>query len=153
MRAPPPASIECVTGRGWRVVQAVLHGLAAGAMAMWFAQQFGFAHASAASLLSAVAGCAWGWKRSAAAQVRLRWDGVNWALCRPAAPELLSPPPSVALDLGTWMLLRCKPIGAPVQWLSAARHSAGPGWLPFRAAVYSSVSVPTSSSPSELPPF
>ena len=81
------------------------------------------------------------------ARTHLRWDGALWHLAD-AAPEVAPGPGraqpgtmAIALDGGTWMLLRFRAADAAgrprVRWLAPSRGDLGGAWHALRCAVYS----------------
>ena len=72
---------------------------------------------------------------------RLRWDGREWHV-GPASStghESMAGELFVALDLGSWMLLRFQPHGRRPRttWLPVQRSGLEPQWHTLRCAVYS----------------
>src|SRR5688500_7535000 len=94
MRAAPPVQVALTRSGGWRAVQAVLYGLAAGTLAMW-----GLGSAAAFAPAAAAAACT-AWWLLPGARGTLAWDGSGWRFAgRPCEV-------AAAIDLGTWLLLR-----------------------------------------------
>ena len=85
---------------------------------------------------------AWlGWRLSAVAPRHLQWDGQTWRL---AAVDFDEPGDAihvrVVIDLGGWLLLRCRPVDGPWRlrhiYLPLSRASSGASWGSLRATLY-----------------
>lgn len=68
----------------------------------------------------------------------LTWDGQHWSLAESASSDPGSVELRVLFDLGAWLLLRARPVGA---WRSAcylplSRRTQGSLWGPLRATLY-----------------
>jgi hypothetical protein len=60
----------------------------------------------------------------------LIWNGSQWQWQGVAGDT------QVALDLGSWMLLRFDPLTGRRRWIAASRASAEGPWAALRAALY-----------------
>jgi hypothetical protein len=154
MRHPPPVSVRCGGGRGWRWAVAALRAVAAAAAGAWLAgllDRFDLAWAVAVLAAGAVLGLSRPWRLPP--PVVLVWDGGTWR-ADGLAGEL-----QVALDLGPWMLLRLRATPAaggsarrgrwPGRWLPVSAAEAGAGWHALRVAAHAG--VPT-AEPLAAPP-
>jgi hypothetical protein len=79
------------------------------------------------------------WRQPA---VRLRWDGSAWAAAPAADPAAERPGRlDVAIDLGSFLLLRFVPAGetgpAAARWIPVGRAGLEHEWHAFRCAVHS----------------
>ena len=157
MRRPPAVSVVCGSDPAWRALQALLGGCAAAVAGAWIGLTFsGIAAGIGAALASALVGAALMWCLSAGQVAQcLAWTGTDWRLSSGADAEGHAVhAPAVMMDLGPWMLLRVSsPLGAGRAWLSLSRRAAGPSWHLFRAAVYSSATVPSPLPSEQSPPF
>jgi hypothetical protein len=102
-----------------------------------------------------LAGLAWllavGWMPLASGS--LRWDGQNWHLTEPlldAGPQREGSL-AVALDAGSWLLLRFRPRGEPRRWsrsvwMVLARHASVDEWCTLRRTIYSARPEPAAPS-------
>ncbi len=140
-------SLDMTVGRCgvWQAGVAVLVVLAAATTLTWgFAAPASAPVAQAAGLLLAalciVAAVPAAFRVGA---VRLRWDGKNWSVAPAGSDDAPTPiePPTVALDLGAWMLLRLQRVGASRRlgrsWLPLQRRGHEVHWHALRCAVYS----------------
>jgi len=136
MRPAPAVAVSCSGGATWRVVQAALPALAAGAVAALVLLHLERA-AWPAGFVAACAGVA-AWRAARPRPQALRWDGQVWSV--DGTPGQLA----VMIDIGPALLLRLKPVprGA-ARWIAVTRSEAGPAWHPLRAAVYSRPPKPT----------
>ena len=83
----------------------------------------------------------------------LRWDGQNWHLTEtlPDAGPQREGSLAVALDAGSWLLLRFRPRREPGRWSCSvwmvfARHASADEWSALRRAVYSPRPEPAAAS-------
>lgn len=126
----------------WHAFVALCIGIAVGNLVAWVAQL-----AQAASVLVATAGLAAMLAAIVMSRAVLRrrdhvggvlfWDGASWVWTLGTAPPL-SGDAQVMVDLGSWLLLRVKPVemACPAVWLAASRRSVGAVWPAARAALY-----------------
>ncbi len=144
MRGSPPCEIVVAPSGAWRLAVLLVAGAGLASMAIWtLTSPLGesmwprLAVAGAALAVVALAMSLW---RSEV--LTLRWDGDQWSVgpgvasSAPVRGELL-----VALDLGSFLLLRFRPEGrsAPtaVRWIPVGRRGLEHEWHAFRCAVYS----------------
>jgi hypothetical protein len=102
--------VSCSGGGRWRAAQVLLAALAAATFAAWVAlllDQF----APPAALAAGGVAAALAWRLSRPRPVLLRWDGQRWTVDGTPAEV------AVMLDLGNWLLLRCRPEGGRPRWL------------------------------------
>ena len=144
MRSSPAFKITIERFGTWRAAVASLTGLAALALAAWWAYGDGASRSLSLTLafvalsLGAVAGAA------SLLQCRpavLRWDAPCWHLERDAAGAATgSGKLAIALDLGAWMLLRFEHDGSAghrrITWLPVQRRGLEAQWHALRCAVY-----------------
>ena len=157
MRAPPAVELSLDQTNAWRLVQAVLVGLAAASLTHWWAARLSWPQGVATlavlsagvASLGAAATSLTRWQRQ---PVSLRWTGQIWQCLGPGGATLDTEAPDVMFDLGAWMLLRVRaaPQG-PTLWLATRAPRDRLLWAAFRAAVYSPASRPPGSSPTDLP--
>ena len=145
MRAPPPIDIALTRFGCWRGALAFLAICTAAVTAAWlvasFDQQPGalligvsmVATSMLAVMLSAVRVPA----------VELRWDGATWSCAVRAGARTglaVQGELTVALDLGSWLLLRFVPAGSrrrvDARWLPAQRRGLEAQWHALRCAVH-----------------
>jgi hypothetical protein len=144
MRAPPPIVVTSSRFGCWR---GALGALAVGAGAVTATWIVASAGQRPAALLLAVALLALVLLGAAMLGLRirpfeLRWDGARWwcACGAPRAAEPRSGEVQVALDLGSWLLLRFVD-EAPAQrrrtsWLPLQRRGLEAHWHALRCAVH-----------------
>jgi len=125
MHGPTPVFLDAAgDGGAWRWVAAGLHGLAAAALLAWWPT-----HWTALAALVLILVALRTWRRTPAAQ-RLAWDGRAWQLDgRPVRP-------TVALDLGGWMLLQLRGADPDSSWLALSPARAAGVWPALRAALH-----------------
>ena len=149
MRAAPPVDAALDAGRRERMLTVLLHALAGVALGAWLALHAELRHIGAwAAVLGASAALlmAVGWQLARrtwpALPGHLRWDGAQW-LSVGRGRDLVLARVDVALDLGTWMLLRLHPAdgGAP-QWRVASARGAGGAWHGLRLALANHAGAP-----------
>ncbi|MEO8081765.1 MAG: hypothetical protein ABI641_14625 [Caldimonas sp.] len=153
MRASPPCAIRLGHAPAWRLSIALVAAASAASLGAWLllAPQ---AHGLAIRLTAGLAGAAIVLAAASLARVRpgmLRWDGAGWRLEGPATrPSTgVDGELSVAVDLGTFMLLRfvvaCDGRRPQVRWLPVERSGSSGEWHALRCAVGSS--GPASTDP------
>jgi hypothetical protein len=152
MRAAPAFQVSLRPSGLWRAAVILLAAAAAVAIVVWLSTRespaapwvwvlvaFGASvlAASAASLACLPGG-------------ELRWDGRTWHLGR-STGEPLPGDLTVAIDLGTWMLLRFVPAGGAARshgrWLPVQRRGLESQWHALRCAVYSPRPIPQHEPP------
>ena len=152
MRAAPAVDAALAPGRFERMLITLLYGMAGAVLALWamgharawngaaVSIPAGLASAPAA-LVAALLGAALARRVLPADPARLTWDGTAWQL-RTAGPAPLRRL-VVALDLGTWVLLKLFPAdGRPVVWRVASARSAGADWHALRVALQAHAGAP-----------
>ena len=115
------------------------------ALSLWFLGQPVVLHWGRAAVLGLVAVATLGLGASllSARPVSLRWDEQRWHLgpADSVGHEPVAGTLAVALDLGSWMLLRFQADAsgrrAAVAWLPAQRRGLESQWHALRCAVYS----------------
>lgn len=152
MRAAPAVDAALASGRIERMLIALLYGMAGVVLALWAS---GHAHAwSGAALpvppwlvaafsapVAALLG-AWLARRVLPAEpARLVWDGTAWQLCAAGTRPLRRL--VVAIDLGSWVLLKAYPAdGGAAVWRVAGAPSAGAHWHALRVALQAHAGAP-----------
>ena len=137
MRAP--TLVEAHPSRIWRGGLLLVLIAAAAAIVAWCATSGDVVSWWARVAVSAIAlAIGAGVVRLAVAPpAALRWTGAAWELLPAGAATPLRGVPAVAIDFGTWMLLRFSVEGSHrVVWLPVERQDAS-GWHALRAALYS----------------
>jgi hypothetical protein len=147
MRASPPIEVRLQHDAQWRGFVLAVLGSSCAAVATWVCTaEAGAALKSAvavALLIASVAAFPLAWRSDRT----LRWTGQRWQLIdagrergRAQDGEV-----GVALDLGSWMLLRFTASGvgpSVVTWLPVQRRGLEAGWHGLRCALYASRSLP-----------
>ena len=144
MHGSPSCTITVTRFAAWRVAVAAVLLAALASLGAWLlgsplgADAWVRAAVGAAALVS-VGLAASLWRQP---PVRLRWDGVAWAMA--SAADLgteRSGRLEVAIDLGSFLLLRFLPpagaAGGAVRWIPAGRVGLEGDWHAFRCAVHS----------------
>jgi hypothetical protein len=137
-------SIEIRTCAGWRLGVAGLTAASLLVVGLWIAtllarEELAWIWLAMAALPAIAAAASMRWVDRA----RLRWDGGDWHLARSAPPAMAEQAGTmaVALDGGSWMLLRFRARAATerprITWLALSRHDLGGAWHALRCAVYS----------------
>lgn len=152
MRAAPACQFSLKRFGMWRAAVLLLAVLGAAAIAAWtIGRESPLASAApigAALALMALATLAASLIRMP--PVDLRWDGRIWHL-GPASGEPTPGELRVAIDLGSWMLLRFTPVvpdaRPKVVWVPAQRRGLEPQWHALRCAVYSPRPAPAEDAP------
>ncbi len=143
MHGSPPCTVTVVRFGAWRAAVAALALAALASLLAWLLGsplgegawvRAGVAVAALATLALAVSL----WRQPA---VRLRWDGLAWTVAAPASAPELSGRLEIAVDLGSFLLLRFTPAGrsgpATVRWIPVGRAGLEHEWHAFRCAVHS----------------
>ena len=143
MHAAPPVSVRGTGGPAWRAVQAILPGLATGALGAWALAHLGWPLLPAA--LAALATAGWAWRLAAPVLAAVVWDGQRWTIDGQAADLQLM------IDLDRWVLLRCRPQGQAraKRWLAVAASEAGTAWPLLRAALHAHPPLAPAAGPVE----
>ena len=124
MRQAPAIRLDTVAPLSWRLVQAVLPGTAAAALAAWLVSMV-LQPGPAVVAAAVVAGCASalvGWWRARPRPTTVDWDGAGWTLDPGTARALPLARLEVMVDLDRLLLLRAT-AAAPrrdVRWLAVA---------------------------------
>lgn len=142
MRAAPPVDAALDTGQRERMLTLLLHGLAGAVLGAWVALHAEWqtvtawvAALGASMLLLGTLGWWLARRTWPVAPGHLRWDGVQWR-CTGRGDDTVLVRLVVALDLGTWVLLRLHPAaGARAQWRVASARAAGGAWHGLRLAL------------------
>ena len=145
MRASPAFQISLHRFGIWRGAVYTLASIGMAALAAWL-----IAHAPAIDavlvlgLAVTVAVLAWlVLSLTRLPALGLRWDGRQWHLGAPEAPADAAVPGNltVAIDLGTWMLLRFEPAASAGRvaqsWIPVQRRGIESQWHALRCAVHS----------------
>jgi len=153
MRAAPAVSVDAGPTRALRAAQALLAAVAAAALAAWLAQHLGLRGiAGWAGAAAALAGAAAGWRWPTSTPARLAWTGAEWTVRWRHAADGEPVTPELAIDLGPWMLLRLRRVGARAAWVEVTEGHCGSSWAAWRTAVYSSCPSTSRRSPAEQQP-
>ena len=142
MRGSPSCEIVVAPSSGWRLAIVLVAGAGLASLAAWLASSPLGAGAwarggVAASALAIVAIGVSLWRSD---RPTLRWDATQWTVetgaAAPIPGELL-----VALDLGSFLLLRFRPEGrtgpGATCWIPVGQRGLEREWHAFRCAVYS----------------
>jgi hypothetical protein len=144
MHGSPPCTITVARFAAWRVAVALVALAALASLAAWLLGsplgESGWVRAAVAlAALASLGSAASLWRQP---PVRLRWDGVGWALA--PAGDLAAERPGrldVAIDLGSFLLLRFVPSGdsgpAAARWIPVGRAGLEREWHAFRCAIHS----------------
>jgi hypothetical protein len=146
MRAAPAVEATLDRGGRERILIALLHGLGGAALATWCLAladvvdvQLGWAAWLACVVASVLAGLRWASHLLPAETQCLRWDGQVWALRgapNGSRPDVPLRAVTVAIDLGSWVLLRLQPtIGIGSVWRIASAGGAAASWHGLRLAL------------------
>jgi hypothetical protein len=158
VKAAPAFSAVLLPEPFWRLAVALLVGTTSGVVLAWMQSHGLIAGVLGADPFSAV----WmflvaqtvlallvavmAWRRAGLRPCRLVWDGQTWSFGTPDGP--LSPcQPSIAFDLGSWLLIRMRPLStsrwgvfaggaAQMVWIPASARSAAGLWHPLRVALH-----------------
>ena len=144
MHGSPPCSITVARFTAWRVAVATVALAALASLVAWLLGSPWGADpwvrgGVAAAALGSVALAASLWRQPV---VHLRWDGVSWTLASGAnAGAELPGRLEVAIDLGSFLLLRFLPAGgstpAAGRWIPVGRAGLEREWHALRCAVHS----------------
>ena len=156
MRAAPPVDAALDTGRRERMLTVLLHALAGAVLGAWLALHaevravvaWATALGASTTLLAAL-----GWwlarRTWSSTPGHLRWDGAQWC-CAGSGHSLPLARVVVALDLGTWVLLRLHPAdGTAPLWRAASACGAGGAWHGLRLALAAHAGAPPQADDGE----
>jgi hypothetical protein len=151
VRAAPAVQVLLAAEPGWRLSVGALAGAATAAVLAW-AHGHGLASSDLVAGLSAspvgpalvgtflsLAVAVLAWRHAGLAPYRLVWDGQAWS-CAELDRSPWACAPSIALDLGSWLLIRAQPLPDAsarrrVHWLAVSRRTAAEQWHPLRVAL------------------
>jgi hypothetical protein len=159
MRAAPPVDAALDTGGRERMLTVLLHALAGAVLGGWLTLHAEWRAVStwvAALVSSSAALATLGWwlarRTWPAAPGHLRWDGSQWC-CSGSGVEMPLARVVVALDLGTWLLLRLHPAdGSQLLWRAASARTARGAWHGLRVALAAHAGAPQVASDREAAP-
>jgi hypothetical protein len=124
MPGPAPVALDLAgDGGAWRWAVILLHGLTAASLLAWRFDVWTLV--AAFGVLVAGVGAT-----GASAAGRLVWDGQVWAF------DGRSVRPTLAVDLGGWMLLQWRDEAGRRCWRPLSPARAGAAWPALRAALY-----------------
>ena len=141
MRVSPPIEVGLRRHDRWRVFVLTVLLVTGAVVAAWVATaEFGVLW-KALVVCAGLPAFAAGVSMAFPADRVLRWTGRHWQLSGFAGDpaEIRDGEVRVALDLGSWMLLRFTPTQGPpraVTWLPVQRRGLEAGWHGLRCAVY-----------------
>ena len=151
VRAAPAVQVLLAAEPGWRLSVGALAGAATAAVLAW-AHGHGLASSDLVAGLSAgavgpalvgtvlsFAVAVLAWRRAGLASHRLVWDGQAWS-CGELDRSPWPCAPSIALDLGSWLLIRARPLPDAsarrrVLWLAVSPRTAAEQWHLLRVAL------------------
>ena len=135
MRVPPPLAVRLAPTPLLRRAVRLLAGATTAFLLVWMADHAGaslvFQQMIAAAAL--LAGAAAALRTRAATAASLGWNGHRWTV------DAATGSVDVAIDLGSWMLLRFRPDGAPPwrrRWLETRAIAPPRQWASLRAALF-----------------
>lgn len=135
-----PFSILLTPGWSWRAAVALLATASAATVISWWllvpaASGVAVGVAVSAAVVAVVASAASLWR---AGRGVLSFDGRAWWLTRRPGEEPIAGAARVAIDLGSFLLLRFEPLHrSGMAWLPVDSNTARSDWHALRAAVYS----------------
>ena len=144
MRGAPPVEVRVRRQGSWQAFVVVLVASTAGSIGVWLAaSEVGIALKVALALATVAAGLG-ALSTAAPFDITLRWTGSAWVLRRHPASDERVGTVTVALDLGSWMLLRFRsePPRAPTTWLPVQRRGLDGDWHALRCAVHAPQPLP-----------
>ena len=152
MRASPAVEVALMRFGVWQTTVVVLASASALSALAWCGTQHRLppiaAGVATGAVLFALVGLAASLLR--VPHALLRWDGRGWHLRRLGSASVPAEPVAgevaVAIDLGSWLLLRFEPLArtrwTPRVWLPVQRAGIEPQWHALRCAVYSPRTAP-----------
>jgi len=138
MRGAPPVEIRVRRQGPWRAFVVALVILTAVSIGLWLASAELETAVKAGLAAATVAACAAALSTTAPFDLSLRWTGSSWAL-RPGGAPLSEPVAgvlTVAIDLGSWMLLRFVDESPRTTWIPVQRAGIEGDWHALRCAVH-----------------
>jgi len=136
MRRTPPVVVQVRPQPGLQALVAAIAGTTAAALVAWATSHLAWAWPA---LLLVPLAAAWGWRASAPAPRRLRWDGEAWWLAGPGSADETRVRVDVLIDLDHWLLLHTRTGPA---WLPLARREQGAVWGALRATLHAAPAGP-----------
>jgi hypothetical protein len=132
------------------LLSVLLGGLAGLSLCAWSLAWAGAAPgiAAAVTVLGALA-CGLLARRALALGVgELAWDGTRWTWMARGGSDGVEARPTVAFDLGPWLLLRLVPVAqGATAWVAVSQDGAGAAWGSWRAALYAQAAGVPGSAP------
>ena len=140
MRGAPPVEIRVRRQGSWRAFVVALVILTAVSIGLWVASaEIGTAVKGVLAAATLAAGAA-ALSTTAPFDLSLRWTGSSWALSPGGAPasEPVAGVMTVAIDLGSWMLLRFVDESPRTRttWIPIQRAGIEGDWHALRCAVH-----------------
>ena len=137
MRGAPPVEIWVRRQGPWRAFVVALVAATAVSIGLWLASAESGIAAKAILAVSTLAASVAALSTTAPFDLSLRWSGSSWTLSQGAAPpsEPVAGTLTVALDLGSWMLLRFVD-GTRTTWIPVQRGRVEGDWHALRCAVH-----------------
>lgn len=135
---PAPAVSMTARGRGaWAAWQSLLTVLATAVGLGWMLDRAGLPTAWVVGMAGfAAAWSGWlAWEAGRHGAGRLEWDGRIWRHVPGPGRDAAEGALTVAVDLGSWMLLRLEPPHGRTRWIALARSDATAAWPALRRAV------------------
>ena len=145
MRAPPPIDIALTRFGCWRGALVFLAACTAAVTVAWLLASFDQQPAALLIGVSTLAASMLGVMLSAVRvpAVELRWDGADWSCAAWSGARAGLPVQgqlTVAIDLGSWLLLRFVPDASrrrvDARWLPVQRRGLESQWHALRCAVH-----------------
>ena len=164
MQAAPAVSADLDDGRPERVLISLLHALTGAAIAAWAQGHFDVTSSVQGLIVAIVAGVAAAWLGAGLARLALpanaqclRWDGQVWSLVLRApgggvGAEMAIERLVVAIDLGSWLLLRAYAVAGGSRWQVARASCVGAAWHGLRVALKAHAGSAQSSPDDRLQP-
>ena len=155
MRASPAIHVSLRCFGAWRVAVLALTGSGLIVMGAWLLQREQLPWARVVvGIVCATLLLAWlGVSLAKVSAVDLGWDGQGWSLrsLRTQNADAVAGEVSVAIDFGSWMLLRFRPLTASrwrrPTWLPVQRRGIEPQWHALRCAVHAPRPPPVVDAP------
>ena len=138
MRGAPPVEIRVRRQGPWRAFVVALVILTSVSMGLWLASaEIGAAFKGVLAAVTLALG-ATALSMTAPFDLSLRWTGSSWALSPRGAPasKPVAGVLTVAIDLGSWMLLRFVDESPRTTWIPVQRAGIEGDWHALRCAVH-----------------